>query len=385
MDRAVLQKRRRSDLVRDKSMARKERQLRAEISSAAGLGAGSADPVMLMTQSYKQSFDAVGKARAAQISESSETREEDGSEVREKAGESDNGGGELLREHRQRHDFPEYRHSRRRLEQGGFCERFSETAFRGGRLAGAVLRGEAKNMFITCVARTKKSSGPQNEKQRSIIGETAVEKDIDAQPAKAVFNRDVRSAVGIAVDAIHGAGRVLEIFRCLVEGSEEFQDNWLDLREVGTLRQLYPFLDTRGDKALIERYSERIKQLENDSSPQSQTEKRSLESALNKARGVLDRKQNEQRKFLTQLNYMQNRAREAERLFTSDGFADSVLEEIEEREAAAPPDDNNGGKGRNRRRRSLNNTEAVDEAGGAGFSGQAGAPEQAADQERQEQ
>ena len=390
MNHAALLKKRRSDFTRNGGMVQKERQLRAEIASAAGLGGGGVDPVMLMTQNYKQSFDAVGKARAAQMAKGSEVREKadsgakDGSDTRESTARNDNGREELVRARRNRRDFSEYRHSRRRLEQGSFCEKFSDMAFRGGRLAGAVLEGEARNMFITCVARTKSSSGPQNEKQRRIIGETAVENDIEGQPAKLIFNRDVRSAVGIAVDAIHGAGRVLEIFRGLVEGSEELQDNRLEMRNINTISRLYPFLDTRGDKAIIERYSQRIKELENDSSQQSQAEKKSLKSALNKAQGVLDRKRNEQRKFLTQLDLMQNRAREAERMFASDGFADAVVEEVEALSAAPPPDDNKGNKGKGRRRRSLNNAEAVDEASSAEFTEQTGTSEQAAGQEQQE-
>ena len=387
MAHAVLRKKRRADPVQDSAMVRKEYRLRTEIASAAGLDGGRVDPVTLMTQSYKQSFDAVGKARAAQMSSGSETRESGGQnenrpDTDEKDSKRNNNGEELVRARRRRRDFPEYRHSHRRLEQGGFCDRFSATAFRGGRLAGAVLEGEAKNMFITCVAHTKMSSGPQNEKQRRIIGETAIEKDVDGQPAKLIFKRDVRSAVGIAVNAIQGAGRVLEIFRELVEGSEKLQDNRLEMRDVETLKKLYPFLDMRGDKALIERYSERIKLLENDSSPQSMAEKKSLKAALNKARGVLDRKRNEQRKFLTQLDLMQNKAHEAERLFTSEGFADTVVEEAEALSAAPPPDDDKDGSGKHRKRRSLNNAEAVNETGNAKLPEQAGS-EQTAGQEQQ--
>lgn len=369
-------KKRSADPVRDRSMARKERQLRAEISSSAGLNSKSSDPITLLTKSYKQTFDAVGRSRASEMtggSKSHEKAEKDGSEVQKKGDPETNYSEIGVR--RRRRDFGAYRHSRRRLEERSFCEQFSDTAFRGGRLAGAVLSGEARNMFISCVARTQNSPGPQNEKQRGIIGDTAIEKDIESQPAKVIFNRDVRSAVGIAVDAIHGADRVLEIFRSFVKGSDELQDNHLEKRNVQTMKQIYPFLDTRGDKALIERYSEKIKQLEGDGSPRTIAERKSLESALNKAQSVLDRKQAEQRRFLTQLELMQSRAREAEQLFTSESFVDTVIEESEALSEASPPDDNdnndNNKNGKPRRRRSLNDifnrltrTEAADEAGG---------------------
>ena len=328
----ALQKKRRTDIAPDSSMVKKEERLKAEIASTAGLGGGKTDPVSLMTKSYKQSFDAVGKARAEELAAKSSKRKND---IQVK-------GTEVQSANRKKHDFPEYSHSKRQLEQGDFCSRFSAVAFRGGMLAGAVLEGQAKNMFISCAARAKGIPDLQNEKQRRVLAETAIEKNVDAQPAKVVFNRDVRSAVGIAVDAIHGAGRVLDIFRKLAEGSGELQDNRLEMHEVNTIRQLYPFLSTDGDKALIKKYSEKIKLLENDNSDEAQREKKSMESALKKAQGVLDRKQSEQRQFLTQLNFMQSRAREAERLFTSESFAETVTEEIEAAVASDPPEDKKG-------------------------------------------
>lgn len=328
---AALQKKRRTDIAPGNSMAGKEKKLRAEIMSAAGLSGGRTDPVTLIAQSYRYNFDAVGNARAEEMAmKNSNTGKDPQTEKTDEQG--------IYSKNR---NFPEYSHSKRNIRQGDFCSRFISTAFRGGKLAGAILNGQAKNMFISCVARAKGIPGPQNEKQRRILSESAIEQDIDAQPAKAVFNRDVKSAVGITVDAIHGAGRVFDIFRSIVEGSAEFRENWHEVRDIDTVRQLYPFLSTDGDKALIKKYSEKIKQLENNNTPEGLMEKKSLESALKKARSVLDRKQSEQRNFLTQLNMIQSRAREAERLFTSEGFAETVTEEIEADAASEPPDDKN--------------------------------------------
>ena len=342
----ALRKKRRTDTAPNTGMAVREKQLKAEIASAAGLSGGKTDPVVLLMQSYKQRFDAVGSARAAEL-DGKNTEPKQAADQNMKTGELDGA--------RKKHDFPEYTHSRRQIEQGDFCNRFSAVAFRGGTLAGAILEGQAKNMFISCAVRSKSTSVP--EKQKGILGESAIEKSIDAQPAKAVFNRDIRSAVGITVDAIHGAGRVLDIFKSLAEDSEELQDDCSELRDIGTVKQLYPFLSTQSDKALIEKYSTQIKLLENDDSPEARMERSSLEWALKKAQGVLNRKQSEQRNFLTLLNLMQNRAREAERLFTSEGFAETVAEEIEI-VMAEPPDDGSG-----RKRRSLNSAEVCDVTG----------------------
>lgn len=328
---AALHKKRRTDIAPNNGMAGKEKKLRAEIVSAAGLSGGRPDPVSLIAQSYRYNFDAVGSARAEEMA--MKNPDQSNNRTTEKTDEQG-----IYNKDR---NFPEYSHSKRNIRQGDFCSRFINTAFRGGKLAGAILNGQAKNMFISCVARAKDVPGPQNEKQRRILSESAIEQDIDAQPAKAVFNRDVKSAVGITVDAIHGAGRVFDIFRSLVEGSTEFQENWREVQDIGTVRQLYPFLSTDGDKALIKKYSEQIKLLENTNTSEALMEKKSLESALKKARSVLDRKRSEQRNFLTQLNLIQSRAREAERLFTSEGFVETVTEEIEAAAVSEPPDDRN--------------------------------------------
>lgn len=368
---AVLQKKRQTDIAPNDSLAVREKQLKAEIASAAGLSEGKTDPVALLTQSYKQSFDAVGNARAAALGGNAGLNNNgyggDNAVPEQAAGK--NTRTDELSEARKKHDFPEYTHSARQFEQGDFCSKFSAVAFRGGTLAGAVLEGQAKNMFISCVARSKSMPAPESEMQRGILAGSAIEKSIGSQPAKAVFNRDIRSAVGIAVDAIHGAGRVMDIFKSLADGSEEPRDDFLELCNISTVKQLYPFLSIRGDRALIERYSRQIKLLENDGSPEARTERRSLEWALKKAQSVLNRKQSEQRNFLTQLNLIQNRAREAERLFTSEVFAEAVTEEIEAA-MAAPPDDGSG-----RKRRSLNNAEV-----GNGTGANAAVTDRAAEQ-----
>ena len=351
MDHIGVKKRQRITGGQTGGLRSREKLLRAEVSAAAVFGsAEKADPVQLLTQNYMQTFDAVGKARAAELSErksgesgkeeSSGTRSSTGNKATEKSPEDDTISGL-----RKKHDFPEYSHSERQLSEGNFCDRFSSNAFRGGKLAGAVLEGQAKNMFITCVQRARTVRPPFNDKQRKILGSSAVERGIDGEPASVVFNRDIRSAVGIAVDAVHGASRVLEIFKDIANGTGDLQDNPLEIRGVGTIRTVYPFLSTESDKTLIQQYKSRIKTLENDNSDEAVQEKQSIGSALKKAEAVLERKETEKRKFLTKLSEMQNNAKEAEKLFSSEGFAETIQEEIESMQPADPP----GGNGRRRR------------------------------------
>lgn len=54
---------------------------------------------------------------------------------------------------------------------------------------------------------------------------------------------------------------------------------------------------------------------------------------------VLRRKEEQQRNFLTKLNEINSNVREAEKLFSSDGFAEQALREAEELMEGTPPDD----------------------------------------------
>lgn len=348
-----IHKKRRVDSGQLDGMRLREKQLRAEVSTAA-INQSSEyacrerpDPVELLSRNYRSTFDLVGREKAAQLSQKEQSDAKPHDSAREGTEQLTSDGGGLAEE-RKRHDFPEYSHSGRQLAEGNFCDRFSENAFRGGKLAGAVLAGQGRNMFITCVERALTVDKASNEKQRKLLGGSAFSRNVFGQPACVTANRDVRSAVGIAVDAVHGASRVLDIFRELTENSGAMQDHYLELYGVNTLKSTYPFLCTDSDKALISRYKGQLKALENDKSPQAALERQSVSSALKKAEAVLNKKEAEKRNFLTQLAEMQNNAREAEKIFSADDFAETVLEEIEAAQSDTPPD------GNRRRRKSLN-------------------------------
>ena len=84
---------------------------------------------------------------------------------------------------------------------------------------------------------------------------------------------------------------------------------------------------TADDKRQIADYRTRLKALEGGKTPGEQRAAKLLRSALTKQTAVMRRKQAEQRKFMTLLGRIQSNAQEAERLFSSDGFAETVLED----------------------------------------------------------
>lgn len=345
------------------------RRLAAERSSPAYYGNAlkNADPIHMLTTSFTNNFDAVGRDRARQLSgnESGRNAEKSPEPGREREGVRTEGL-------RKEHDSPEYVHSSEELRRGEFTDRFSSYAFRGGKLAASVMAGQGKQMFTLCLARAIGRPMPQGERQKKLLGQSDTELSVINREADVRFNRDVYSAVGIVTDTLKSSGRLLELFRELATGSGQRVPDPLEFRNIDTLKQTLPFFDIDSDKKLITQYRQRLRQLEGDSSPEAAGSAKLLRAALTKQNALLRRKQQEQRDFLTVLDRITGNVREAEKLFSSDGFAEQAAVEAEELAADVPPDDNNG-----RRRAAGNIAEAV-----AGFlSGLRGETNAGADQQ----
>lgn len=326
-----------------------DRLLRSCINAAAGIrGSVDINPVNMVARCFQRNFDMIGKIRAAEMS----------GEGRKQTPDTQQSGQSGTCRSPDKRDINERRRLLDTTENRGFRGIFSSYAFRGGKLAGAVLNGDARTVFITCIQRANGIPDASNEKRRRLL-ETSSEAKIAGKRASVTFNHDVYSAVGITVDAICGASEIFTVFRDLAEDGEELRNSSPVQRNINTIAALYPFLKTNGDKAVIAKYKSRLKALEGAQGSENIAERQRLTAALNKATAVLERKAAEQRKFLTIISTMQNRALEAKKLFTSKRFAETVIEEIKQAQSEVPPDDGND----KRRRRSLNIQEVDDEAG----------------------
>lgn len=310
------------------------RRLAADRSGSAYYGNAlkNADPIHMLITSFTNNFDAVGRERARQLA----GNESDGNA--EKSTEP----GREREALRKTHDSPEYVHSSEELRRGEFTDRFSSYAFRGGKLAASVMAGQGKQMFTLCLARAIGRPMPQGERQKKLLGQSDTELPVINREADVRFNRDVYSAVGIVTDTLKSSGRLLELFRELATGSGQRVPDPLEFRNIDTLKQALPFFDIDSDKKLITQYRQRLRQLEGDSSPEAASSAKLLRAALTKQNALLRRKQQEQRDFLTVLDRITGSVREAEKLFSSDGFAEQAAVEAEELAADIPPDDNNG-------------------------------------------
>lgn len=314
----------------------------------------NADPLYMLTTSFTNTFDAIGKDRAKKLSENSDEKQQTEKQAvgeQEKQEKKDNLSFDELHKN---HDSPEYVHSASELHNGEFADRFSSYAFKGGKLAASVMAGQGKQMFTLSLSRALGRHYPQGEFQKKVKGQSAVNMRVLSSDASVKFNRNACSAVGIVTDCMKGTGKILEIFRKLAIESRQGNQDPLELRDVGTLEMALPFFDTESDKKLIVQYKERLKTLESNGDAKSGGTVKLLQSAIIKQTAILNKKMQEQRDFLTVIDRISANLKEAEKLFKSEGFAQQALKDAEELSNDLPPDDD-----KNRRKAAENIAQAV--------------------------
>ena len=299
--------------------------------SVPATGLKNADPVYMLTDGFAKRFDAVGTERARQMAGNSEQFQ------RTDRGNSDPGGGLGSRKGNNR-ESAGFADSRRESDECHFADKFSSYAFRGGKLANAIMAGQGRQVFTVCLSRALGRSFRGSERQKKLL-DSANDFHVGNTSAKVVFNRDSQSAVSLVTDALRGSTRILELFRNLANGSGQRSDTPLEMRNIDTLKMAFPFLQTDDDKRILQSCKSRLKELENSKEPSSAEAARLLRAAVIKQTAVLRRKEEQQRNFLTKLNEINSNVREAEKLFSSDGFAEQALREAEELMEGTPPDD----------------------------------------------
>lgn len=295
-------------------------------------GLKGVDPVYALTNAFSKRFDALGKYYAGKMAQDNALEKNDSMQPTSEKDSSET-------EKRALNDSPEYVHSRRELDECQFADRFSSYAFRGGKLATAVMAGQGKQMFTVCLSRALGRSYQGGERQTKLLSGSAPERQVGNMSSSVRFNRDAQSAVSIVTDAVRGSSRLLELFEKLADDSGQLTDTPLEMNKIDTLRMTMPFLRTTDDRAAIISCRERLRELENDASPGAAQTARLLRSALVKQTAVLNRKEEQKRSFLTILSEVSRNVREAEKLFSSGGFAEQALNSAEELMEDLPPDD----------------------------------------------
>ena len=284
------------------------------------------DPLYHVTESFQQTFDAMGRRHAAQLA---------GGETEEHAGAQP---GQLQEEAGQMPDPTSARgfYERSSPDDQDMLRRFSETAFQRGTLSGAVLQGTGQMMLFSCLKKTVGQSQPDKWQQRKLFEKASPARNVPGHsPDKVVFNRGFTdSAVGLVVDTLRGARRTVEDMRDLALGKSEMGEQGAD-----TLRTMYPFLDDSRERQLLEQYRDQLDKAEH------VQEKAALQSAAARMEAAVAKKAQMKQEFINKLRFLSDRANEALEAFEAPGFAGALDEALRAAVGAEepPPDEEGGG------------------------------------------
>lgn len=259
------------------------------------------DPLYHITESFRQSFDAIGRKQARNLAE---------------------GGGESGEPEPGKAEFSDPSETRSFYERGNpeeqaLLSRFSEVAFQRGTLSGAVLRGSGKMMLFSCLKKTVGQSQPVRWQQRRLFEKASPHRNVPGHsPDKVMFNRGFTdSAVGLVVDTLRDARRTLEDLEDLAEGKS-------DMGEGGgarTLRTLYPFLDDSREHALLRQYRGQLSEL-----PDGDPARSILQNAAGRTEALIAKKAQMRVEFINKLRFLSDRATEALADLEEPGFAQAL-------------------------------------------------------------
>ena len=307
----------RREAARDVRRERTGEILRQETAWAAGTEQFQhRDPLYHVTESFHQTFDAVGRRRAAELA----------------------GGGQ----ERERPDLPGERPpdelSARSFWEGRPGERemllrFSETAFQRGTLSGAILRGTGQMMLFSCLKKVVGQSQPDKWQQRKLFEGAASGRRAPGYPGGRVrFSRGFTySAVGLVTDALGDVRRTVESLRALAMGAGGLEGSGAE-----TLRTMYPFLDDSRERALLARYRE---QLEQPGDPEGHA---ALQSAVVRLEALKAKKAQMKEEWINQLRRISRRAAEAQAQFEMPEFSAALDAALRQASGADGPPEEDG-------------------------------------------
>ena len=261
------------------------------------------DPLWHVTESFQQTFDAMGRRHAQEL-----LRE--GQDGRTASGYREAADGQTAWDGRteadgrvdgaaaRRETAPPDRETADRLRPA--MAKFSETAFQRGVLAGAVLQGTGKMMLTTCLKRTLYQQEPIRQRQTLFRGGAKSRVVPGASPDRVIFHRGfAQGAVGLVVDALSDARAVVDTMAQLAQG-DLGDDNGAE-----TLRRVYPFLDDSRERALLDGYRAQLSRAGNG------PERSVLQNAVVHAEALRNRKAQMKQEFISKLRWISDRASEA--------------------------------------------------------------------------
>lgn len=302
-----------------------EQTLRRQMAWAAGTEQFQhRDPLYHVTESFQQTFDAMGRRHAEELAGGRLEGQAAGEQAQQPEG-------------RETPDPTSARafYERPQPEDQDMIRRFSETAFQRGTLSGAVLEGTGQMMLFSCLKKTVGQSQPDKWQQRKLFEKASPMRNVPGHsPDKVIFNRGfTHSAVGLVVDTLRDARRTVEDMRDLALGKSEMGQAGAD-----TLRTMYPFLDDSRERALLEQYRQQLRQAG------AGGEKAALQNAAARMEALLEKKAQMKQEFINKLRFLSDRAAEALAVFSEPGFSQALDQALRESMGAEEPPPDEGGE-----------------------------------------
>ena len=303
-----------------------ERALRQQMAWAAGTESFQhRDPLYHITESFQQTFDAIGRQHAQELADGQRQEEE-------RKTESEAVSREQMANQASARSFYECTQP----EDQEMIRRFSETAFQRGTLSGAVLEGTGQMMLFSCLKKTVGQSQPDKWQQSKVFEKASRVGNVPGHsPDRVIFNRGFTdSAVGLVVDTLRDARRTVEDMQDLALGKSEMGTAGGD-----TLRTMYPFLDDSRERGLLKQYQRQIQETRNGQ------ERAALQNAAVRMEALIEKKAQMKLEFTNKLRFLSDRASEALEVFSQPGFSAALDQALRETMGAEepPPEDREGG------------------------------------------
>ncbi|GHU57881.1 hypothetical protein FACS1894133_1590 [Clostridia bacterium] len=248
------------------------------------------DPVQHIAEAFCTQFENSGRAKAEKFGEDDIAHNAAGN----KGGiENGIGGGSAENAENTDRTYGGYAQEAQNEQDGGkaaspgadglFFKGFSDTAFRNGKLFGAVQSGNGRLMLTSCLNRAICPS--ESVRQRKLF-KGSKERNIDGSFGdKVLLNKGVAdSAVGITASALKDSRRVVDSFIKVAGGKIH------DTSGSETMRKMFPFLATQYDKECLAKYNADLKDIDGDSA--DSLEKRDIiRRAVAKTTAVIEKKE----------------------------------------------------------------------------------------------
>lgn len=259
------------------------------------------DPLWHVTENFQESFDRIGRRRAAQLTLEGADEDHARNETAERTPQAST-------ETPDRRETPAgrgaTRHSGRyhpELAESPL-HTFAETAFQRGNLAAAVLQGSGRMMLATCLKRSLGQSEPLQQRQTLFGTGSQVRMIPGSPPDQMVFHRGfAESAVGLVVDVLSDARAMVDTMTQMAMGCGDLKES----EGAATLRRVYPFLDDSRERELLEAYRTQLK------GAVDPRERPALQNALVHTRALMARKEQMKAEFISKLRWISDRAQEA--------------------------------------------------------------------------